>query len=70
MSAQDFDIQVIRIAELLENIDKVNNQIAMHELHTQDESMIRQYAFHRDTFVQELKQLMQPYHISVQLEAA
>jgi hypothetical protein len=68
--ATDFDIQVTRIAELLENIEKVNTIIAMHQQHTQDQAMIKQYQYHRNTFLQELKQLMQPYQLSVQLEVA
>ena len=68
MAAQNFDIQVVRIAELLDNIEKANNIITMHQKHTKDESMIKQYEYHRNTFLYELKELMQPYHLSVQLE--
>ena len=68
MITQDFDLQVIRIAELLENIDKVNGMIGMHQEHTKDDAMIVQYAFQRSNFVQELKQLMQPYQLIIKLE--
>jgi hypothetical protein len=68
MLTQNFDIQATRIAELLENIEKVNTVIDMHQTHTKDQSMIKQYQFHRNTFLQELKSLMLPYHLLVQLE--
>jgi hypothetical protein len=70
MAAQNFDVQATRIAELLDNIEKANTLIVMHQEHTKDQSMIKQYQYHRNTFLQELKQLMQPYHLSVQLEEA
>ncbi len=67
---QNIDIQATRIAELLENIEKVNTLILMHQTHTKDQSMIKQYQYHRNTFLQELKSLMQPYHLTIQLEEA
>ncbi len=70
MTAQNFDVQAVRIAELLANIEKVNTMISMHLLHTKDQSTIKQYQYQRNTFLQELKTLMLPYHLSVKLEDA
>lgn len=71
MIENTMNIKYIRIAELVENIDKVNKIIALHQKTTKSVSMIRQYNCQRDEFIKELQQLFLQLNLSVQkMEAA
>lgn len=51
------DERIIRIADILEQIQKLNKVIAMHQEITKDAVMIHQYASMRKEFMDELKDL-------------
>ncbi len=55
----------IRIAELFENIDKVNSMIDLHQKTTQNEMMIHQYKMQRQEFADEIEQLLVSYKMTV-----
>jgi hypothetical protein len=55
----------IRIAELFENIDKVNSMLDLHQKTTQDEMMIQQYKMQRQEFADELEQLLVSYKMTI-----
>lgn len=64
------DEKYVHIAELSEQIEKINDMIAMHREQTNNQSMIRQYAYKRDELISELKSLLQSLRLTVQLAAA
>ncbi len=59
------DIKYVRIAELTENIDKVNTMIALHQKTTQNQSMIQQYRCQRAEFLEELQTLLNAINLRV-----
>jgi hypothetical protein len=63
------DIKFIRIAELSENISKVNEMISMHKSNTNNTSMISQYEFQRNEFIEELDRLFISLEIQITQKA-
>lgn len=59
------DERIIRIADILEQIQKLNKMIAMHQEITNDAVMIYQYTSMRKAFMDELKDLLQALEIDV-----
>jgi hypothetical protein len=57
METPFLNIKWVRIAELLQNIEKVNTMIEMHEQVTHNQSMIRQYHCQKDEFLTELQSI-------------
>ena len=70
MNTTQMDEKYVHIAELSEQIEKINAMIAMHREQTNNQSMIRQYAYKRDELINELKSLLQSLRLNVQLAAA
>lgn len=66
MEAEAMDSKYVRIAELTENIDKLNQLIALHTSTTKSGSMIKQYAFKRDEFIAELRELFKSLNLTVE----
>ncbi len=64
------DEKYIHIAELSEQIEKINDMIIMHQKLSDNQSMIRQYIFKRDELIAALKTALQSLHLNVQLAAA
>ena len=64
------DEKYIRIAELSEQIEKTNRMIALHQNLSDNQSMIRQYAYKRDELIAELETALQSLHLTVRLAAA
>ena len=64
------DEKYIHIAELSEQIEKINDLIIMHQEMSDNQSMIRQYVFKRDELITALKIALQSLHLNVQLAAA
>lgn len=62
-----FDEKSIRILDLLEQVKKVNAMIDLHQNHTLDEVMIRQYKDIKQQFLSELKDLLSEFQIEVQI---
>jgi uncharacterized coiled-coil DUF342 family protein len=59
------DIKYVRIAELTENIEKVNNMLRLHQNTTRNPSMIQQYECQRDEFLEELQTLFNAINLRV-----
>ena len=60
----------VRIAELSEQIERLNNLIAMHNELSDNQSTIRQYMHKRDNHIAELEAALQSLHLTVRLTAA
>lgn len=59
--------KLIRVKELLEQLPKVNEMIALHR-NGGDESMQRQYESIRQRFVDELQEILRTYQLNVHIE--
>lgn len=70
MEAEAMESKYVRIAELTENIDKLNALIALHVATTHNSSMIKQYSFRRDEFIAELKELFKSLNLKLEVAEA
>lgn len=59
------NIKYLRIAELSENIEKLNKIIELHQNTTNDASMIKQYAYKREEHIVELQELFRTLSITI-----
>ncbi|MEM9885949.1 MAG: hypothetical protein AAF849_08660 [Bacteroidota bacterium] len=67
---QELDIKYIQIAELSQNIERLNEIIQLHQQTTRNQSMIRQYQFKRQEFIEELKSMLESLQLRVSLAMA
>ena len=58
-------MKYLRIAELAENIEQLNTIIELHQKTTNDESMIKQYAYKRAEQIVELQELFSTLSIMI-----
>lgn len=63
------DYKYIRIAEITEQIEKINQMIELHEQTTDNQSMIKQYAFKRGELIAELQEIFKTFNLIVQQAA-
>jgi hypothetical protein len=63
---QPMTARQIRIAELIENLEKLAHLIDLHRQTTQSISMIKQYEFKRGEFVAELQSLFKPLNLRLE----
>ncbi|SOD96087.1 hypothetical protein SAMN06269250_5130 [Spirosoma fluviale] len=70
MNTDGMGDKYIRIAELSEQIERVNGMITMHHESSNNQSMIRQYTYKRDELIAELEAALQSLHLNVRLAAA
>jgi len=52
---------IVRISDLLEQIDKLNDMVDFHKNKSEDMSMMRQYEDIRNDFISELEQLLSAF---------
>jgi hypothetical protein len=64
---QQMSPHYIRLAELVENLEKLTKLIDLHRQSTKDNSMIKQYECKRDEMVAELQSLLKPMHLRLEL---
>ena len=65
---QQMSIRHVKIAELIENLEKLTQLIDLHRQTTRNSSMIKQYEFKRVELLTELQKLLRP--LNVKLEVA
>lgn len=70
MDADDMGEKYVRIAELSEQIERINDLITLHQKLSENQSMVRQYAYKRNELITELETALQSLHLNVRLEAA
>lgn len=66
MNKVEIDEKIIRISDILEQIEKLNNMVEFHQTHSGDDSTIRQYEYMRQQFVEELDELLKSFQLTVQ----
>ena len=59
------DKNIIRITDILEQIKELNKMIDLHKGDTGSSSMLSQYEYMRNEFVEELKPLFQDFQITI-----
>lgn len=70
MDADIMSNKYVRIAELSEQIERINEMISMHQKAFENQSMVRQYAYKRSELITELETALQSLHLNVHLAAA
>lgn len=58
--------KIIRVSDILKQIDKLNKMVEFHQTHDGDDSTIRQYEYMRQQFVMELDELLKSFQLTVQ----
>jgi|GEM_PF-3465659 hypothetical protein len=64
---QQMSLRHIRIAELVESLEKLTQLIDLHKKTTQNESMIKQYEFKRMELLTELQGLFKPMNLKLEV---
>jgi hypothetical protein len=65
MEVEVLDDKLLRISDILEQIDLLNQQIAFHQKNGGDAFSINQYEHLRKRFLDELKELFLKFHLQV-----
>jgi hypothetical protein len=63
METPVFDERIVRITDIIEQIQKLNKMITLHREHSQDGFMQRQYEYMKAQFMRELKGLLENLEI-------
>lgn len=63
MNRIKIDKKIIKVTDILEQIQELNLIIAYHKKETKDEGMRLQYEFRKSEFVEELKILLQDFQL-------
>jgi hypothetical protein len=62
------DQEQARVLDILEQVKKLNQMIAMHESESKDTLMANQYRDMKNRFLLELKQILSNYEVEVLLK--
>lgn len=57
--------KIVRVSDILEQIDELNRMIEMHEEDSENSSMLSQYKYMKDEFVKELNSILQEFQLGV-----
>ncbi len=60
--------QIIRVSDILEQIESLNKMIELHQKESSNNSMLSQYEYLKNEFVKELAQIL--YEFKTQLPTA
>ncbi len=63
-----FGEDIVRIADLLEQVRALDGMIALHQ-RSGSRLMLEQYGDMQKEFLQELQQLLRPFHLHAQVES-
>ena len=61
------DDKKIRVLDILENIEKLNQLITLHSKETQSSLMVKQYNNMRQQFLEELKTILYDFQLNVEV---
>lgn len=59
------DKNIIRITDILEQVKELNKMIELHKSSDGSSSMLSQYEYMKNEFVEELKPLLQDFQITI-----
>ena len=58
--------KIARVTDILEQIEELNKMIELNKDDSKDNSMLSQYQFMRNEFVEKLKYILNDFHIKIQ----
>ena len=61
------DDKKIRVLDILDNIEKLNQLITLHSKETQSPLMVKQYNNMRQQFLEELKTILYDFQLNVEV---
>lgn len=64
-SSKVIDEKIIRVSDILEQIDEINKMVEIHKGEKENNSMLAQYEFMRDQFVKELDSILKEFQIEI-----
>ena len=70
MSQLEIDEKIVRVSDILEQIDKLNQMIDFHKNESGEASMLSQYQEMRDEFLSELREILSKFKIEIKGLAA
>jgi len=56
--------KIVRVSDILEQVDELNKMIKVHQ-NNSDSSMLKQYEFMKNEFVEELHKILNDFQISI-----
>ncbi len=57
--------KIVRVSDILEQIDELNRMIEVHEDSSEDSSMLSQYKYMKDEFISELNSILQEFQLGI-----
>ncbi len=64
MLSEMLEEKIVRVTEILEQIEELNHMIDLHREHKGDASTISQYEYMREKFVHELNELFRAFKLN------
>lgn len=68
MNDIQIDEKIARVADILEQVDKLNHMIEFHRDHSGEISMARQYEEMRGEFLNELRDILSNFNIDIEIK--
>lgn len=57
--------KIVRVFDILEQIDELNKMIQIHEDSSEESSMLSQYKYMKEEFVNELNTILQEFQLRI-----
>jgi uncharacterized protein YdcH (DUF465 family) len=68
MNDLQIDEKIARVADILEQVDKLNHMIEFHLEQSGETSMARQYEEMRSEFLDELREILSNFNIDIEIK--
>ena len=68
MNDIQIDEKIARVADILEQVDKLNHMIEFHRDQSGEMSMVRQYEEMRSEFLDELREILSNFNIDIEIK--
>jgi len=57
--------KIVRVSDILEQIDELNRMIEIHTNASEDDSMLSQYKYMKDEFINELDSILKEFQLGI-----
>jgi molecular chaperone GrpE (heat shock protein) len=64
-SSKIMNDKIVRVSDILEQIDELNRMIEIHSDDAENSSMLSQYQFVKEDFVKELNSILQDFQLGI-----
>ena len=68
MNDLQMDEKIARVADILEQVDKLNHMIEFHRDQSGEKSMVKQYEEMRSEFLDELREILSNFDIDIEIK--